>query len=334
MAVPVMEASYYEKLDGNRVQCHLCAHNCKIKDGQSGICRVRKNEGGTLKTYNYGEVVSIALDPIEKKPLYHFHPGKNILSIGTAGCNFRCGFCQNYLIAHGNPPASYFSPENMLQLTIMSTKDKSIGLAFTYNEPGIWFEYIMDVARLLKEHNCKVVLVTNGFIEEKPLNELLPLVDAMNIDVKAFTDDFYRRCCKGRLGPVQRCVEMVAGKLHVEVTNLVVPGQNDSPDEIETLARWLASINPKTPLHLSRYHPAYKFTLDATDPEVINRNREIARQHLKFVYTGNIIGDENTTLCLNCGAVLIRRNYYRTVLEAWENGVCKSCGALIDYIKY
>ncbi len=330
----IKEASYYEKLEENKVQCHLCPHNCKLKSGQAGICRVRSNDAGVLNTHNYGEIVSVALDPVEKKPLYHFHPGKNILSIGTIGCNFKCGFCQNYQIAHGNPPTFNVLPEAMVQMTLMSARDNSIGLAFTYNEPGIWFEYILDVARLLKEHDLKVVLVTNGFWEEKPLNELLPLVDAMNIDVKAFTEEFYRRNCKGRLGPVQRCVELAAARVHVEVTNLIIPGENDQAEEMESLARWLASINPQIPLHLSRYHPAYKFTIEATDPAVMRRNRDIARQFLKFVYMGNLWGEDNNTLCTNCQEVLIKRNDYLIDITGWENGSCKSCKARIDYIKH
>lgn len=328
----IHEALFYEGLEDQRVHCLLCPHQCRLRPGQTGICRVRSNVDGCLYSRNYGEVASIALDPIEKKPLYHFYPGRNILSIGTVGCNFKCGFCQNYQLAHQDPSTTSVAAAEMARLALHSIADDSIGLAFTYNEPGIWFEYIMDVAGLLKELELKVVLVSNGFIEEKPLRQLLPLVDAMNIDVKAFSESFYRRNCKGRLAPVQKCVEVAVEQVHVEATTLLIPGENDGEQEIRSLASWLGSLNRHIPLHLSRYHPAYKFSIAPTDPTVMIRSRDIAREYLDFVYMGNLAA-ENNTHCLNCRALLIRRSGYMIDIVNWERGKCSECGAKVDYIK-
>ncbi|HWP97398.1 MAG TPA: AmmeMemoRadiSam system radical SAM enzyme [Syntrophomonadaceae bacterium] len=332
--MPAQKALFYETLEEGRVRCLLCPHRCKLRDGQTGICRVRINQGGELYTLNYGEVVSIALDPIEKKPLYHFCPGRRILSAGTWGCNLKCGFCQNHEIAQGNPPTAQVAVEELAELTLRNVQNNSVGLAFTYNEPSIWYEYIRDVASSLKEMGLKVVLVTNGFIENKPLRDILPLIDAMNIDVKSFREEFYRRRCKGGLHQVLQNVETAAASTHVEITTLLIPGENDSEQEMRELAAWLSTLNKKIPLHLSRYHPAHCFTLPSTDPFILERSREIARQYLDFVYLGNLPGEENITACQSCGQVLIRRNAYRVFIEAWEPGRCQACGNSVDYIKY
>jgi len=331
--VPIREALFYEGLEEQKVRCLLCPHRCRLRPGQTGICRVRSNDQGRLYSRNYAEVASMALDPIEKKPLYHFYPGRNILSIGTVGCNLKCGFCQNYQLAHQDPSTIPVAAAEMARLAPHSVADDSIGLAFTYNEPGIWFEYLLEVAGLLKELNLKVVLVSNGFIEEKPLRQLLPLVDAMNIDVKAFSESFYRRNCKGRLAPVQKCVETAAaGQVHVEATTLLIPGENDSEEEMRSLASWLGALNWHIPLHLSRYHPAYKFSMPPTDLAVMARSRDIAREYLDFVYLGNLAA-ENNTYCINCQALLIRRGGYRVDVVNWTEGKCSQCGAQVDYIK-
>lgn len=324
-------ALFYHIHDDDRLQCDLCPHHCRLKDGQTGICRVRQNRQGVLYTLNYGEVVSLALDPIEKKPLYHFCPGTMILSAGTYGCNLSCVFCQNYHIAHGSPPTRFIDAELMVELAVQSKVQGSVGLAFTYNEPAIWYEYIRDVAPRLKERGLKVVLVTNGFIEIEPLRELLPYVDAMNIDVKAFKESFYRKICKGRLEPVLKTVEYAAGHTHVEITTLVVPEENDNMNELGSLARWLAGINPDIPLHLSRYHPAYKFDRPATSEETMLQAYNTAREHVHFVYLGNM-GHENATICPNCGKTLITRSYYYTDLSGLDNGSCAHCGSSTDFI--
>lgn len=284
-AVPVR---YFETEESGRIRCRLCPHHCLLKEGQAGICRVRTLRQGELLALNYGELTSLALDPIEKKPLYHFYPGSMILSAGTWGCNFGCSFCQNYQIAHETPPTRYFAPEELLQIALDYQPEGSIGLAFTYNEPMMWHEYVMDLAPLLKEQDLKVVLVTNGYVESKPLEDMLPYVNAMNIDVKAFNNQFYKRFCKAGLDYVKQTVEKAMQHAHVEITTLLIPGENEQAEEIRALARWLASLNPDTVLHFSRYFPAYKLNLPPTPVSTLKRARETAREYLQHVYLGNV----------------------------------------------
>ncbi len=328
-----LEAMYYEKMDNGVVRCVLCPHHCRLKNEQVGLCRVRSNRAGVLFTYNYGEVSSLALDPIEKKPLFHFYPGSCILSAGSFGCNLACSFCQNYSIAHGVPPTHYLEPENLAELTHNSCEDGSIGLAFTYNEPSIWYEYIWATAPRLKEKGLKTVLVTNGYLEKEPLQRLLPYIDACNIDVKAFNEQFYPELCQGKLQAVKATVENVIGKIHVEITTLIIPGKNDGEREIRELSRWLASLDPNIVLHLSRYHPAYKLDLPPTPEATMIRARDIAREHLEFVYTGNLAGEENNTYCRNCGHLLIQRNAYNVQIIGIKDGLCSSCHSKLIYIK-
>jgi pyruvate formate lyase activating enzyme len=322
---------FFEPLEDLGVKCNLCPHHCKIKPGKKGICRVRSNQAGSLITSNYGQVASLALDPIEKKPLYHFFPGNMLLSAGTYGCNLSCSFCQNYALAHDTPATRFIPPETLVLVAEQSRSSGSIGVAFTYNEPSVWYEYIWDCSQLLKNRGQKVVLVTNGYIETRPLEQLLPFIDALNIDVKAFRNDFYRRLCKGALAPVINTVERAARHTHVEITTLIIPGDNDQLEDIEALAKWLASIRKEIPLHLSRYHPAYHYDRPPTPESTLMQAREAARIHLPFVYLGNT-GLGNDTRCLNCQALLIRRSYYRTEMVHFEEGRCTSCGAEIDYI--
>ncbi|MDD3364541.1 MAG: AmmeMemoRadiSam system radical SAM enzyme [Syntrophomonas sp.] len=328
-----IEAMYYEKMDKGVVRCVLCPQHCKLKDGQVGLCRVRSNRAGVLFTSNYGEISSLALDPIEKKPLFHFYPGSCILSAGSFGCNLACSFCQNYGVAHGNPPTHYLEPESLVELTRNSCEDGSIGLAFTYNEPSIWYEYILAVAPRLKEQGLKSVLVTNGYVEKEPLERLLPYIDACNIDVKAFNAQFYPELCQGKLQAVKETVENVIGKMHVEITTLLIPGKNDGEPEIRELSRWLASLDPNIVLHLSRYHPAYKLNLPPTPEATMIRAQEIAREYLNFVYTGNLPGEENNTYCRHCGNLLIQRNAYHVQLRGMEDEMCSSCQVKPTYIK-
>lgn len=279
-------AKYWDKADG-KVECRLCPHNCKLKENAVGICRARENVGGVLYTLNYGLISSIALDPVEKKPLYHFYPGTYILSVGTFGCNFKCSFCQNWEIAHDDPD---LYPATSIRLVEKAKElDNCIGLAFTYNEPLIWYEFVYDTCVLSKEAGLKNALVTNGFISEKPLRDLLPFVDAMNIDVKAFTEKYYKEICKGSLENVKRTVEIAAKECHVEVTTLVLPGLNDAALEIGELSRWLASIDENIPLHLTRFFPNYKMTdLPPTPKKTLFRAKEEAEKYLKFVHLGNV----------------------------------------------
>lgn len=327
------EAMYYKKLHDNKLQCCLCPHQCLINEGQKGICRVRLNQEGRLFTVNYGEISALALDPIEKKPLYHFYPGSMILSAGTFGCNLACSFCQNYSIAHEAPQTTYMSPEQMVKIAVETRDEGSVGTAFTYNEPSIWYEYIYQTAEKLKEKGLQTVLVTNGFISPEPLKKIIPLIDAMNIDVKAFNNDFYRRNCKASLDHVKAAVEEAVNMAHVEITNLVIPGENDDMAEIKSLAEWLAALDNTIPLHLSRYYPAYKMHKPPTPVETMHQAYNQAREYLEFVYMGNLPGEENDTECLQCGQPLIKRQGYEIDTSGIENHRCASCGAEVSYIK-
>lgn len=326
-------ARYQEPLDEGRCRCLLCPHRCRLKPGQQGICRARINEDGAIRLLNYGEVSSLALDPIEKKPLYHFFPGKNILSAGSWGCNFSCPFCQNFRIAHGLPVTRQIKPAEMLALTRQASSEGSVGLAFTYNEPMIWYEYVTDTARLLKEQDFKVVLVTNGYINREPLMELLPLIDAANVDLKAFNSVFYRRLCKAGIDGVKDSIALMADRIHIEITNLIIPGENDDDEEIDSLTRWVADLNRNIPLHLSAYHPAYKMTAAPTPVATMHRMRDVARRNLNFVYAGNLPAEHNDTRCLNCGSLLVERHGYHTRLPGIKGGRCIGCGHELDYIK-
>lgn len=328
------EAMHYEKLEGQKVICRLCPHKCTITPGKYGICRVRNNIEGTLYTHNYGKISALAMDPVEKKPLYHFFPGKYLLSMGTVGCNFRCSFCQNYHIAqHGvndkiEKDNLYEASEGYL-LSLCRQEEDCIGIAYTYNEPSIWYEYVLDTAGYIKSKGYKNVLVTNGYIGEKALSELLPHIDAMNIDVKAFTEEYYRDVCGGSLEYVKRTVEAAALKCHVEITTLIVPGLNDSENEMDKLTKWLSSIKPSIPLHLSRYFPMYRMKEEPTKAETLNSLKRAADRNLEYVYIGNLQSNAANTYCPKCGALLIRRAG-GTFIEHLDEGMCSKCGNIID----
>ncbi|HHV06939.1 MAG TPA: AmmeMemoRadiSam system radical SAM enzyme [Firmicutes bacterium] len=320
-------ALYAEPLSDDKVQCHLCPHGCRISPGQSGICRVRVNKEGTLYAANYAQVSSLALDPIEKKPLYHFYPGKDILSLGTVGCNLKCSFCQNYGISQEDAHTRKLGPEQAVRLA-KEQGPSCIGLAYTYSEPLMWYEYVLDTARQAKAAGLKNVLVTNGFIQPEPFKELLPFIDAMNIDIKSFQEDYYRRICAGKLAPVLETVEnAVAAGCHVEITTLVVPGLNDSPAEIKALAGWIAELSPTIPLHLSRYFPQYKMDLPPTPLQTLKQALNISREKLNYVYIGNAAADGGRdTYCPSCGAILIRRSSLGIqVMGCTEDGTCQHC---------
>jgi pyruvate formate lyase activating enzyme len=282
-----VKAMYYEKLK-DKIHCYLCPHNCVIEDGHYGKCSVRLHEDGDLYNINYGEITSLSLDPIEKKPLYYFRPNTYILSAGSFGCNFTCSFCQNYSISQHKPESQFVSKEQLISAIL--TAEDNIGIAFTYNEPSIWYEYVYDCAKLLKEtdESKAVVLVTNGYISEEPLKGLLPYVDAMNIDLKSFSNRYYRDICGGSLKPVLNTIEIAAKSCHVEVTTLLVSGENDSLEEVEEIAKFLGNIDKDIPLHLSRYFPRYKMNTPPTDVDFMFQAEETAKKHLNRVGLGNI----------------------------------------------
>lgn len=281
------QALYYEVKDG-LIHCYLCPHNCRIPEGKTGICGVRFNEGGALYAKNYGEASSLALDPVEKKPLYHFYPGKMILSVGSYGCNFRCGFCQNYSISMGAPETMYISPEALAAQAKALEPEGNIGVAYTYNEPLIGYEYVLDCAKAVRGLGMKNVVVTNGYIQKEPLLNLLPYIDTMNIDLKSWNEEFYKKICGGRLQNVWDSIILAAEHCHVEVTTLVVPDENDSMEEIDGIAKSLAGISDEIPLHINRFTPRYKMLdKERTPRETVLSLAEAAKKHLKYVYIGN-----------------------------------------------
>jgi len=296
-----MEAKFYEKRPGKKVKCLLCPHGCVISSGKTGICSIRKNIDGTLVALTYGRISSCSLDPVEKKPLYHFYPGKMILSLGSIGCNFACPFCQNWQIAQPrevfpgedmekvvSKVTDFLTPQQAVDLALTYRQNGNIGLAYTYNEPFIWYEYVYETAKLAHENGLKNVLVTNGYVNEEPLKKLLPYIDAMNIDIKGFSDEVYKKL-GGRLVPVLKTVEIAGKECHVELTNLIVPKLNDSREEIENLVDWVATkVGRETPLHFSCYFPNFKYAEPPTPLKTLKMAEEIGLTKLKHVHLGNV----------------------------------------------
>lgn len=317
-----------------KLKCLLCPHSCLISPGGTGVCGVRENHGGEILPVTYGVVSGFALDPIEKKPLYHFYPGSSILSVGSYGCNLRCDFCQNFHISQEVHPDSsrHLSPEELVRLALKHAGNS--GLAYTYNEPVIWFEYVTDCAKLAAAEGLNNVMVTNGYVNGDPLAELIKVIDAFNIDLKAFSNDFYRRYTGASLGPVLEAIKMVASSgRHLEITTLIIPGLNDSEDEMRNEAEWIAlNAGRRVPLHLSRYFPTYRRSNPPTPAETILRLKEIANEYLDFVYTGNLAGTDSgsDTLCPSCHSVVVSRSGYKTTVTGLsDDGRCSNCDAEI-----
>lgn len=318
--------------EGDAVRCGLCPHRCLIGEGAEGVCRVRRNEGGKLNTLVYGLAAAANVDPIEKKPLFHFLPGSRSFSIATVGCNFRCAFCQNWTLSQsprelkrvlGEP----LEPDQVVQMALRS---RCASISYTYSEPTIYFEYALDCGRLAKAAGLRNNFVTNGFIERAPLEELKGVLDAANVDIKAFTEEFYRKYCGGRLAPVLNAVKtMKALGVWVEVTTLVIPTLNDSEGELRDIARFIAGdLGPEVPWHVSRFHPDYKMPdLRATPERTVARAREIGMEEgLRFVYTGNVRGGEGEdTLCPGCGKAVIGRTGFQVKSIEVEQGKCRFC---------
>jgi pyruvate formate lyase activating enzyme len=330
-----MEAAYYQKLRDNKVQCLLCPHECRINPGNFGICKVRENRDGILNTTVYEKACAFRFDPIEKKPLYHFYPGSQILSIGTVGCNLHCKFCQNWEISQccsrDYPYLKTLTVEEAMEM--LHKREDNIGISYTYNEPTVFFEYMLAMASRVKDAGLKNVAVTNGFINKYPLEQLLEFVDAFNVDLKAFTEDFYKRITGAKLKPIKETIRAIYDKgRHLEITNLVVTGLNDDPDVFEEMMKWIANeTGPATPLHLSRYFPTYKLDAPATAVSTLLSLYEIAKKHLDFVYIGNVDASEGRkTICPSCQHVLIDRSGYRTYKTGLDaEGKCGKCSEKI-----
>lgn len=323
---PVKTALFWHPVEAGKAQCDLCPHGCRIAEGQVGLCRVRGRRDGELKSLGYGRISSAALDPIEKKPLYHFHPGSQIFSIGGWGCNFACSFCQNWTLSQVYEEGGReWTPQDVVDA---AQREESFGVAYTYNEPLVGYEFVEDCAQRARETGLANILVTNGFIQPEPAARLLPLIDALNVDLKSMDDRFYREQCHGRLAPVLAFIEQAfqAG-CHVELTNLIIPGLNDAEAGIEALAAWVqATLSADVPLHLSAYRPMYKMTVAATPVDTLERAHAICRRRLNHVYVGNVFSAKGCdTTCPDCGAVWVRRRGYHAVVDRVQNGLCASC---------
>lgn len=321
----------FYKEEEDYIRCTLCPHNCRLSEGKFGVCKLRTVKDGIPVAINYGEVTSANVDPIEKKPLYHFKPSMDILSIGTYGCNMTCSFCQNYEISQNKPPAEFIDVERLISL-IIDIPD-NVGIAFTYNEPFMWYEYVYDAAKKIKEYNenIDVILVTNGYVNKEPLLKILPYIDAMNIDLKAYSDRYYNKLCGASLDPVLETIKTASAYTHVEITTLMVSEENDSLDEIREIAEFIASIDKNIPLHLSRYFPKYKMKNPPTLVESMMKAKEEANKYLNYVYVGNVVGVDNNTYCPNCKFKLVTRDIYTTNVHI-HGDKCPNCKEYINII--
>jgi pyruvate formate lyase activating enzyme len=329
------EALLYKKLDGRKVSCFLCSHHCLISDGNFGICQARQNKGGTLYTYAYGEVVAASIDPIEKKPIFHILPGSRSFSIASIGCNFRCGFCQNWQISQKKEAdksgvgQTTMNPE---EIVANALKYKCESISYTYTEPTIFFEYALETAKSAKEKGLYNIFVTNGYMTKEALEMVSPYLDGANVDLKFFDDGKYRKICGGRLKPVMESIELMRKmNIWVEVTTLVVPGENDSVDELKGIASFLAGAGKEIPWHISRFHPDYKMTdLEATSLSTLKEAYKIGKDAgLRYVYIGNVLKEEKT-YCYQCGRDLISRIGFNVIRNNLKEGRCPECNALLD----
>ncbi len=327
-------ARYWERLDEGWIRCKLCPRECVVPDGGRGYCEVRENRGGTYYTLTYGNPCAVHIDPIEKKPFFHYLPGTTAFSIATAGCNLDCKFCQNWQISQARPEelVNYrLTPEDVVELA-RESGTKSI--AYTYSEPTIFYEYMLDCARLAHEKGLRNVYHSNGFINEEPLRELSKYLDAANIDLKGFTEDYYATMSSGSLAPVLRTLKVLKEEgVHLEITTLVIPGQNDDPATIGAMCEWIVgNLGPDVPLHFSRFHPQHKLqNVPPTPVETLEMARNIALEKgLKYVYIGNVPGHPaNSTYCPVCGAEIIHRVGYSVEMRGLVDGACSACGAAI-----
>ncbi|MDX2472147.1 MAG: AmmeMemoRadiSam system radical SAM enzyme [Candidatus Krumholzibacteria bacterium] len=320
-------AAWWRPMTNGQVACDLCPIGCRLREGQTGPCATRANRQGVMEPLHYGRIVAAGVDPIEKKPLYHFHPGRSILSVAAPGCNLHCQFCQNWTISqNGEARTTEASPKELVRRALA---EDSVGIAFTYSEPLVWFEFVRDTAQLARQYGLKNVLVTNGYLNPEPLAELLPWIDAANVDLKAMDPVFYRKVCKAQLPPVLAAIRQFhAAGVHLEVTNLIIPGHNDSDAQLEELIDFVADLSPQIPLHFSAYHPAWKMDAPATPRDTLLRAYELASQKLDWVYLGNVSAEVGRdSVCGSCGEVLVGRAGYRGMSRLAPSGQCPKCAA-------
>ena len=331
------ECYLYTKLEKEKIRCDLCNHRCVINEDETGKCFVRKNINGKLYSLVYGKLIAENVDPIEKKPLFHFLPGTYSYSIATVGCNFKCFFCQNYQISQMPSDENYIdgkltSPEAIVQNAL---KYNCKSISYTYTEPTVYFELAYDTSVLAKKNNLKNVFVTNGFMTKEALDMIAPYLDAANVDLKSFSDEFYKKYIGGRLTPVLENIKyMKKLNIWVEVTTLLIPGLNDSVDELTQIAKFLKEINKNIPWHISAYYPQYKSNIPPTSFDSIKKAVEIGKSiGLSYVYGGNVaFSDLEDTVCPNCQNILIKRKGFSILKNNVNNGSCNSCGYKIDGI--
>jgi len=327
---PLVEVAFQHR-DGDKLQCAICPHYCVLSEGELGVCGGRKVIEDHLIAVNYGQICSLNLDPIEKKPLYHFYPGSEILSVGPNGCNLSCEWCASFRTTQKLAPTRVVSPE---ALADMVEAVDGIGAAYTYAEPLIWFEYVLDAGRILHEHSLVNIFISNGYINAEPLKKLLPIADAFNIDLKVNDDQCYKQFCGGCLEDVQRTIHIVydAGK-HLEITHLLVPGVSADLKKLEHLINWIAAIDTNIPLHLTRYFPANRYNEPPTDLKIMKEAYNMARSKLDWVYLGNVwTGDGEDSYCPYCGALLIKRVDLEVEIKGLEDKYCKKCGKELHFI--
>jgi len=328
------EALLYAKTAGSAVRCFLCNHYCRIQDNKFGICGVRQNISGVLYTLVYGKPVAMHIDPIEKKPLYQFLPGSLSFSIATIGCNFRCGFCQNWEISQTDARV-LATPEDLVlpeEIVASALKNGCQSISYTYTEPTVFFEYAFDTAKLSRAKGLRNVFVTNGFMTKECIFMIRPYLDAANVDLKFFDDKSYRKICGGSFKPVVDSIRLMhESGIWVEVTTLIVPGENDSEEELNSIAESIAGIDKNIPWHISRFHPDYKFTdRKATDEGALRKAIEFGKKAgLRYIYAGNVYGWGNDTLCPECGRNIIKREVFSVVENKVKEGKCGYCAASI-----
>lgn len=333
------EAGLWEGLQDHKVHCHLCCFHCKIADGKRGVCGVRENSGGTLYSLNYGRVIAQNIDPIEKKPLFHFQPGTTSYSVATVGCNFRCLHCQNFEISQMPRETGKVAGEEVPPGEVVRGAEAfgCSSIAYTYTEPTIFFEYARDCGVPARAKGLKNVFVTNGYMTRECIDELTGFLDGANVDVKSFDEGFYKKVCGARLAPVLESVEyMRSVGIWVEVTTLIIPTLNDSEKGLRNIARWLYKTDRSIPWHISAFYPTYKLLdIQPTPRSIVDRAREIGLEEgLRYVYTGNVPGDPGeSTYCYDCNEVLIERFGFTVRRNAIKDSGCPKCGAVVDGVE-